>query len=221
MSYYKKRNKKYFYNNPSQNNNMNFLNRKKRKSFNIIDSNNCNNEITDKNYNIFNIPGFYFDKEKNRYFSLKDKDSLNKVITDKKEKNLKKINFSNIIGKKISNFLILHNSFSFSKKNIEKKIMSKVEYLQTSNKIIKIDSLGDKLSNVYDLFLNKYFILLDYSNEESLTSLLVYDIYEKNIIKKLFINNYYNDFSIVENYLILINNIIKISIINNLDSIIN
>ena len=222
MSLYKKWNKNYLYSKHNQNNNTNFLNKKKRKTSNINnDSNNYNKEITIDDCNNPDIPGFYFDKEKNRYFSLKDKESLNKVISIKKEKNFKNNNFNDTIAKKISNFLAMHNSLILNKNDLQTNIMAEAEYLQTSNKIIKIDSLGDKLSNIYDLFLNKYFILLDYSNEESLTSILVYDLYVKNIVKKLFISGFYNDFSIVDNHLILINNITKVSIISNLDNIIN
>ena len=204
-----------------------FLNNKKyrQEEDNKSDQNKNNNQTNNEKDTIYNIPGFYYDKQKNRYFSLKDKDILNEM--NKKSNN---INFENkIITKKSNNisnnisfFNMIHSSYILEKKTLQ-KLYNRVKYLKSSN-YIDINYEGEKYpNNIYLFYNNKYLLILDYytENNNNYTTIMVHDIINNKFIKKIIIEEFYNDFIILENNLILIDNITKISIINDINKIIN
>ena len=179
-----------------------------------------NDNNSDQNYER-EIPGFYYDKIKNRYFSLKDKEIIdkikNKTVNKKNENETKMINNQ----KNLSSFKLMLSS-KFLEKKILNNFYDRKKYLKNSN-YINIEYDGDKYpNNIYLFYLNKYLLVLDYFNDNNndMTTIVIHDIINNIFIKKIIIEETYNDFMIIENNLILIDNIIKISFINNFNNII-
>ena len=181
-----------------------FNNKNNRKiNINFKDSIKNKNKIED---NENNIPGFYYDKVNNRYFSLKDKEILNQLIKKEQKKEKAKI----IENKNLSFFNIIHYS----------KVKDKI-FLQKFINDFAYES--DKFpNNIYLFYKNKYLLILEYFNENNniSTNISIHDIVNNEFIKKIIIEEFYNDFIILENNLILIDNIVSLSIINNIDDLI-
>ena len=92
----------------------------------------------------------------------------------------------------------------------------KIKYLKSSN-YIHFEYESEKFpNNIYLFYKNRYLLILDYFNENNnfSTSISIHDIVNNSFIKKIIIEEYFNDFTILENSLILIDNIINLSIIN-------
>lgn len=216
------KNGKKYYRQKNKNNNRKYLlnnktiRQKEETNTKIKTDINLNNNPEQDCY--YNIPGFYYDKSKNRYFSLKDKEILNQINNKNKEKAENKIIYKK--NKNLSFFDMIHFSRIMENKNL-KKYFNRANYLKDSN-YINIEYDEDKFpNNIYLFYKNKYLLILDYSNDNNnSTSISIYDIYQNIFIKKIIIEEFYNDFSIIENNLILIDNITKISIINKINYII-
>ena len=208
----------------------NFLNNKKHrkgiddnisrnKTFSKNDSDIKNNNINEE---IYEIPGYFYDKEKKRYFLLNQTVPLNII----KKENEIKIKMTNRIQEQLSIFNLIH-SCKVKEKNHLIKYFNRVKSLKESN-FINIEYEGDKLPNSKFIFyLNKYLLQLDYfsqsyenNNLNTFTNIIIYDAINDRFIKKIVIEEFYNDFMIKEDNLILIDNIIKLSIINNINYII-
>ena len=192
-----------------------FNNKNNRKiNVNFKDSIKNKNKIED---NENNIPGFYYDKVNNRYFSLKDKEILNQLIKKEQKKEKAKI----IENKNLSFFNIIHYS-KVKDKIFLQKFINRTKYLKTS-KYIDFAYESDKFpNNIYLFYKNKYLLILEYFNENNniSTNISIHDIVNNEFIKKIIIEEFYNDFIILENNLILIDNIVSLSIINNIDDLI-
>ena len=209
----------YFHKSKNNNKKINFLNNKikRKKGENKVE--NKEKTIINKGDDLlYNIPGFYYDKNKNRYFSLKDKEILNKINKRDNNNEIKVIN--NNQNKKLSFFKMIHLSHIMEKKELQ-KYYNRAKYLKNSN-YINIEYEGDKFPNtVYLFYLKKYLLILDYFNDNNaLTTIMIYDISNNKFLKKIIIDDFFNDFIIIKNNLILIDNIIKISIINDINNII-
>ena len=171
---------------------------------------------------VFDIPGYYYDKEKKRYFSLYQNETfyLNKKEEDISFKEHKKINSI------LSNFNIIRSCKLKEKKDII-KYYKRTKSLRQAN-IINIEYEGDKLPNsLYLFYLNKYLLKFDYfnpdienNNRNTFTNIMIHDVINNKFIKKIVIEEFYNDFIIKEDNLILIDNITKLSIINKINEII-
>ena len=227
-----KRKNKYGINKNKWNNKSNkFLNNKKYRNDITINNSNIatsvkkesiiDNNSVKENY-VYDIPGYYYDKEKKRYFLL-DQFNLDKSnIKNKKEE---------IKGKEtkkeksiLSNFNIIR-SCKLKDKKLMKKYYDRVKSLRESN-FIKLEYEGDKLPNsIYLFYLKKYLLILDYfnpniNNNTSFTNILIHDVINNKFIKKIVIEEFYNDFIIKKDNLILIDNIAKLTVINNINKII-
>jgi len=227
-----KNNNKYYYNKQRRNfNGKNFLNNKKfRPKEENINNNKAkittDNQSETEQKNEYTIPGFYYDKEKNRYFSLKNKEILKEVIEQKNENENE--NKNEIKGKpksinrknNLSYFNMIHLSRNMGA-NALKKLYSRTQFLKNSN-YIEIQYEGDKFPNsIYSFYKNKYLLILDYFNDNNVsTTITIHDIINNKFIKKIIIEEFYNDMIILQNNLILIDNITKISIINNINEVI-
>ena len=204
--------------------NKHFLNKKtfkQKEEFSFSKNKNGNgNDINEDSE--YKIPGFYYDKNKNRYFSLKDKEIIKKLKINSNDDKIeqKLINTKNINNIKLSLFNMIHLSNIIEKKNLL-KYYSRVQYLKNSN-YINIQYEEDKYPNIiYLFFKNKYLLILDYSTDNPVsTSISIYDIINNIFNKKIIIEEFYNDFTILYDNLILIDNITKLSIINNINKII-
>jgi len=178
------------------------------------------NDFNSEQNSEIEIPGFYYDKNKNRYFSLKDREILNEIKNKTIDKNEPKI-INNKPKKPLSHFNMIFKS-RILEKNILNKFYDRKNYLKNSN-YINIEYTGDKFpNNIYLFYMDKYLLTLDYFNDNNnrMTTIIIHDIINNVFIKKIIIENIYNDFMILENNLILIDNITKISIINNINNII-
>ena len=227
-----KRKNKYGINKNKWNNKSNkFLNNKKYRNDIIINNSNIvtsvkkesiiDNNSVKENY-VYDIPGYYYDKEKKRYFlldqfnldksNIKNKKEEIKVKETKKEKSI------------LSNFNIIR-SCKLKDKKLMKKYYDRVKSLRESN-FIKLEYEGDKLPNsIYLFYLKKYLLILDYfnpniNNNTSFTNILIHDVINNKFIKKIIIEEFYNDFIIKKDNLILIDNIAKLTVINNINKII-
>ena len=180
--------------------------------------------INDNIDNIYEIPGYYYDKEKNRFFSLNDAKTLNINFNEKK-----KVIKTSIKPKiKLSNFNIIRCSKFYDKKILKKNFNRMQSLVQSS--FIKMEYDSDKLPNsVYLFYDKKYLLKLDYyspnnindrNNNNIFTNIIIHDVINNNFVKKIVIEEIYNDIMIKENNLILIDNITKLSIIKNIDEII-
>ena len=181
-------------------------------------NNNSNNEEL-----IYEIPGYYYDKEKKRYFLLSqlNLDSLNINKNKEEIKNKEPKKEASIL----SNFNIIRR-YKLNETKMIKKYYNRTHSLKESN-FIKIEYEGDKLpNNIYVFYLKKYLLLLDYfnpninNNTNIFTNILIHDIINNKFIKKIVIEEFYNDFIIKEDNLILIDNISKLTIINDINKII-
>ena len=181
-------------------------------------NNNSNNEEL-----IYEIPGYYYDKEKKRYFLLSqlnlDSININKNKEEIKNKEPKKE------ASILSNFNIIRR-YKLNETKMIKKYYNRTHSLKESN-FIKMEYEGDKLpNNIYVFYLKKYLLLLDYfnpninNNTNIFTNILIHDIINNKFIKKIVIEEFYNDFIIKEDNLILIDNISKLTIINDINKII-
>ena len=227
-----KRKNKYGINKNKWNNKSNkFLNNKKYRNDIIINNSNIvtsvkkesiiDNNSVKENY-VYDIPGYYYDKEKKRYFlldqfnldksNIKNKKEEIKVKETKKEKSL------------LSNFNIIR-SCKLKDKKLMKKYYDRLKSLRESY-FIKLEYEGDKLPNsIYLFYLKKYLLILDYfnpniNNNTSFTNILIHDVINNKFIKKIVIEEFYNDFIIKKDNLILIDNIAKLTVINNINKII-
>jgi len=181
----------------NNNNKIEMFQKKKKSNYNEIKNNN----------KTLDIPGFYFDIEKNRYFPIDNKNkgclkSYSDIIEEKNKRNInQKIMKYNNKNNQISFFqLIRFQKFyqnSFINKNINKQNM-------LSNNFV-ITSLGEKNDNLpYKIFNEKYFIKLQY--DSNYTCLLVIKINDQNYIKKVIIEEKFDNFKIVEDSIFLIKN---------------
>ena len=180
----------------NNNNKIESLQKKKKKN---------NNEIINNN-NIIDIPGFYFDFEKQRYFPIENKNkgslkSYSDIIEEKNKRNInqKIIKYNNNKSNQISNFqLIRYQKYyenSFINKNINKQNMLSNNFM--------ITSLGEKNDNLpYKLFNEKFLIKLQY--DINYTCLLIIKINNENYIKKIIIDEKFDNFKIVEDSIFLI-----------------
>ena len=170
----------------------------------------------------YEIPGFYYDKTKNRYFSLKDEEIIKKIKINSNDRNIEEkiINNKNSSINKLSLFNMIHLSNIMEKKNLL-KYYNRVQYLKNSN-YINMQYEEDKYpNNIYLFFKNKYLLILDYSTDNPVsTSISIYDIINNIFNKKIIIEEFYIDFTILDGNLILIDNITKLSIFNNINKII-
>jgi len=194
-----------------------FLNNKKYR--NDLDKNNFDDSHNEKE-KILNIPGYYYDKEKKRYFPIKYLETIN--IKNKEKPQFQKNKIENL---SISNFNLIRSS-KFTDKKILKKQYNRIDNLKISN-YINIEYEEDKLPNtIYLFYSNKYLLKLDYfnpssdNNNNTFTNILIHDVINNIFIKKIVIEEFYNDFIIKDDNLILIDNITKISIINDIKTII-
>ena len=180
-------------------------------------------EKSKKTEEIFEIQGYYYDKEKNRYFALNQAETIQfkNIESSIQKRAFKKIKTI------LSNFNIIH-SCKIKEKQILKQYYSRVNSLKESN-FVNIEYEGDKLPNSkYIFYLNKYLLKFDYfspgndinNSSNNFINIIVHDLISNKFIKKLVIEEYYNDFDIKEDNLILIDNITKLSIINNIKEII-
>ena len=228
-----KNNNKYNYNKQKRNfNGKNFLSNKKyrQKEENKNNKSNIKTKISTHNQsqtqqeNEYTIPGFYYDKEKNRYFSLKDKEILKEIKDQKNEsqngKEVKSIQKSINGNNNLSYFNMIHSSRNMET-NALKKLYKRTNFLKNSN-YIDIQYEGDKFpNNIYYFYKNKYLLVLDYFNDNNVsTTITIHDIVNNKFIKKIIIDEFYNDMIIMQNNLILIDNITKLSIINNINEVI-
>ena len=225
-----------FYN--GKNNNKNYYNRQKRNfnGKNFLSNKKYRQKEENKNYiktkistysqskeeqeNEYIIPGFYYDKEKNRYFSLKNKEILKEIKEQNNENAIKSMPKSIKENYNLSYFNMIHLSRNI-KTNDLKKLYSRTKFLKNSN-YIDIQYEGDKFpNNIYTFYKNKYLLILDYFNDNNVsTTITIHDIVNNKFIKKIIIDEFYNDMIIIQNNLILIDNITKISIINNINEVI-
>ena len=194
-----------------------FLNNKKYR--NDLDKNNFDDSHNEKE-KILNIPGYFYDKEKKRYFPIKYLETIN--IKNKEKPQFQK---NKIENHTISNFNLIRSS-KFTDKKILKKQYNRIDNLKISN-YINIEYEEDKLPNtIYLFYSNKYLLKLDYfnpssdNNNNTFTNILIHDVINNIFIKKIVIEEFYNDFIIKDDNLILIDNITKISIINDIKTII-
>jgi hypothetical protein len=194
-----------------------FLNNKKYR--NDLDKNNFD-DIHNEKEKILNIPGFYYDKEKKRYFPIKYQETIN--FKNKEKPQFQKNKTENHT---ISNFNLIRSS-KFTDKKILKKQYNRIDNLKISN-YINIEYEEDKLPNtIYLFYSNKYLLKLDYfnpssdNNNNTFTNILIHDVINNIFIKKIVIEEFYDDFIIKDDNLILIDNITKISIINDIKTII-
>ena len=227
-----KRKNKYGINKNKWNNKSNkFLNNKKYRNDITINNSNIvtsvkkesiiDNNSVKENY-VYDIPGYYYDKEKKRYFlldqfnldksNIKNKKEEIKVKETKKEKSI------------LSNFNIIR-SCKLKDKKLMKKYYDRLKSLRESY-FIKLEYEGDKLPNsIYLFYLKKYLLILDYfnpniNNNTSFTNILIHDVINNKFIKKIVIEEFYNDFIIKKDNLILIDNIAKLTVISNINKII-
>ena len=178
-----------------------------------------NNKITRKK--IYEIPVYYYDNEKNRYFPLNFKEQ--KKNPKKEEIQLKNSKKDNI---GFSNFNLIHYC-KIKEKRILKNYYDKIKALKKSD-LINIEYEGDKMPNsLYTFYLSKYLLILDYFNPNTdnyilnnFINIIIHDVINNKFIKKIIIEDFYNDFIIKENNLILIDNITKISIIKDIKELI-
>ena len=212
-----------------KNNNKKFLNNKKSRKEKFYENSEYtlfrngtyseNNKIPRKD--IYEIPGYYYDNEKNRYFPLNFKEQ--KKNPKKEEIQLKNSKKDNI---GFSNFNLIHYC-KIKEKRILKNYYDKIKALKKSD-LINIEYEGDKLPNsLYTFYLSKYLLILDYFNPNTdnyilnnFISIIIHDVINNKFIKKIIIEDFYNDFIIKENNLILIDNITKISIIKDIKELI-
>ena len=172
---------------------------------------------------IYEIPGYYYDKNKRRYFLKNPNEQLNIKRYEESQIN-KEPKIKNFI---LSNFKAIH-SCKITDKKILKKKFDRVKSLKDAN-LINIEYTGDKFPNdIYMFYSNQYLLKLDYFSlntdnntlNNNFVNIIIHDIISNKFIKKIVIEEFYNDFIIKENNLILIDNITKISIINNINEII-
>ena len=233
----KKSNKNYYNKQKRNFNGKNFLNNKKYRQ-KEENKNNIKTKISAHNQpetdqenqgNEYTIPGFYYDKEKNRYFPLKDKEILKEIKEQQKqqnknenenEKEIKGIQKSISRSNNLSYFNMIHSSRNMET-NVLKNLYNRTEFLKNSN-YIEIQYEGDKFpNNIYSFYKKKYLLVLDYFNDNNVsTTITIHDIVNNKFIKKLIIEEFYNDMIIIQNNLILIDNITKLSIINNINEVI-
>ena len=226
MFYNGKNNNKNYYNRQKRNfNGKNFLSNKKYRQ-KEENKNNIKTKIStysqskEEQENEYTIPGFYYDKEKNRYFSLKNKEILKEIKEQNNENAIKSMPKSINENYNLSYFNMIHLSRNI-KTNDLKKLYSRTKFLKNSN-YIDIQYEGDKFpNNIYTFYKNKYLLILDYFNDNNVsTTITIHDIVNNKFIKKIIIDEFYNDMIIIQNNLILIDNITKISIINNINEVI-
>ena len=207
-----------------------FLNNKIKRKEIYENNNNYRTSVKNESYlyksknneKIFDIPGYYYDKEKKRYFSLNQNKTFN---INKKEEEIQ-LNEPKKINSILSNFNIIRSCKFKEKKDII-KYYKRTKSLRESN-MINIEYEGDKLpKSIYLFYLNKYLLTLDYfnpnienNNRNNFTNIMIHDVINNKFIKKIVIEEFYNDFIIKEENLILIDNITKLSIINNINEII-
>ena len=172
---------------------------------------------------IYEIPGYYYDKNKRRYF-LKNQDEQLNIKRNEETQINKEPKIKNFI---LSNFKAIH-SCKITDKKILKKKFDRVKSLKDAN-LINIEYTGDKFPNdIFMFYSNKYLLKLDYFSpnadnntlNNNFVNIIIHDIISNKFIKKIVIEEFYNDFMIKENNLILIDNITTISIINNINEII-
>ena len=148
-----KRKNKYGINKNKGNNKKNkFLNNKKNRNDIIINKTEIvtsvkNESLIDNNFvkekYIYDIPGYYYDKEKNRYFLL-DQLNLGKSNIENKKEEIKTKEHKK--EKSIlSNFNIIR-SCKLKEKKLMKKYYNRVKSLRESN-YLKLEYEGDKLPN--------------------------------------------------------------------------
>ena len=196
--------------------NSEYLNSSKKKSY-IKNDINIGKEI-------YEIPGYYYDKNTKRYFLININEPLNIKNNDETKLN-NEPKIKNVI---LSNFKMVHSCKIMDKKILKKKL-DRVKSLKDAN-LINIEYTGNKFPNDINMFYpNKYLFKLDYfspnaDNNNNLNNnfvnIIIHDVINNKFIKKIVIEEFYNDFTIKENNLILIDNITKISIINNINEII-
>ena len=181
-----------------------------------------NNNSENEGY-IYDIPGYYYDKKTKRYFLLGQLNFASSNIIKNKEE--PKNNMPKKETSILSNFNIIRLC-RLKEKKIMKKYYNRVQSLKESN-FIKIEYEGDKMPNSkYLFYLKKYLLVLDYfnpninNNANTFTNILIHDVINNTFIKKIVIEEYYNDFIIKQDNLILIDNITKLSIINDINKII-
>ena len=213
-----------------KNNNKKFLNNKKDRKEIFNDnqeySTSLKNESSIENNkkirkDIYEIAGYYYDNEKNRYFPLNYKQQ--RKISKEGEIELKKNKNENI---RLSNFNLIHVC-KIKEKRVLKTYCNRIKALKNSN-FINFEYEGDKLpNNIYNFYLNRYLLILDYFspntgniNSNNFTTIIIHDVINNKFIKKIEIEDFYNDFMIKENNLILLDNITKISIIKDINKII-
>ena len=170
-----------------------FLNNKKYR--NDLDKNNFD-DIHNEKEKILNIPGYYYDKEKKRYFPIKYLETIN--VKNKEKPQFQK---NKIENHTISNFNLIRSS-KFTDKKILKKQYNRIDNLKISN-YINIEYEEDKLPNtIYLFYSNKYLLKLDYfnpssdNNNNTFTNILIHDVINNIFIKKIVIEEFYNDFNI-------------------------
>ena len=208
MNFNRRYNKNHKNNFSSTNNNNKMKNKKilNKKTYRYKQNHNKeikNNNILDKsegNYK-YNIPGFYYDKNQNRYFSLKNKDMINQLKN--KEKKATKIKIIDNKNKRLSHFNIIHFS-KFIENKYLKNYSNRAKYLENSN-YINIDYEEIRFpNNSYLFYKNKYLLILYCLTDNSTsTSISIYDVINDKFIKKIIIEEAYNNFFILENNLIL------------------
>ena len=148
-----KRKNKYGINKNKWNNKSNkFLNNKKYRNDITINNSNIatsvkkesiiDNNSVKENY-VYDIPGYYYDKEKNRYFLL-DQLNLGKSNIENKKEEIKTKEHKK--EKSIlSNFNIIR-SCKLKEKKLMKKYYNRVKSLRESN-YLKLEYEGDKMPN--------------------------------------------------------------------------
>ena len=147
-----------------KNNNKKFLNNKKSRKEKFYENSEYtlfrngtyseNNKIPRKD--IYEIAGYYYDNEKNRYFPLNYKQQ--RKISKEEEIELKKNKNENI---RLSNFHLIHIC-KIKEKRVLKTYCNRIKALKNSN-FINFEYEGDKLpNNIYNFYLNRYLLILDY-----------------------------------------------------------